>query len=224
MNDLHIHIEIDPELYTKNPDSSELGKKIISNSIELIYDIGFELFTFKKLGKRINSPESSIYRYFENKHKLLIYLTSWYWTWMEYRIVFATTNISSAENRLNNALDLLTKPILIDNDFSYVDEVMLSEIIFSESIKAYHTKKVDEENENGSFTSYKSVVNRVSDIVLEIKPTFQYPHMLISTVIEGAHHQKYFSEHLPSLTDMTSDKNAITKFYKELVFNLLKPN
>lgn len=221
MKDLHIHIEIDSELFTKNPDSSELGKKIISNSIELIYEIGFEQFTFKKLGQKISSPESSIYRYFDNKQKLLIYLTSWYWTWMEYKIVFATTNITSAKVRLSNALDLLTKPVLIDNDFSYVNEVLLSNIIFSESTKAYHTKNVDEANSIGSYKSYKAVVNRVGEMILEIKPDYKYPHMLISTVIEGAHHQKYFSEHLPALTDLTEDSEAITNFYKELTFNFL---
>ena len=193
MKNLHIHIEINPELYTKNPDSSILGKKIISNSIELINEIGFELFTFKKLALKTNSTESSIYRYFENKHKLLIYLTSWYWTWMEYKLVFATTNIESPSERLEKALELLTKPILKDNDFSYVNEAILSEIIFSESIKAYHTKNVDKDNSIGSYSAYKSVVNRVGELILEINPTFKYPHMLISTVIEGAHHQKYFS-------------------------------
>lgn len=224
MKDLKIQIEVHPELYTKNPDSSELGQKIISNSIILLNEIGFELFTFKKLGLKINSPESSIYRYFENKHKLLIYLTSWYWTWTEYRLVFATTNVESPITRLNKAIDLLTKPVLIDDDISYVNEVMLSQIIFSESIKAYHTRNVDEENSKGYFKAYKSVVKRVSDIVLEIKPTYKYPHMLISTLIEGAHQQKFFSEHLPSLTDIIKEKDAITNFYKELVFNLLKIN
>jgi hypothetical protein len=221
MKNLHLHIEIDYELYTKNPDSSELGKKIISNSISLIHQIGFEKFNFKKLGLKINSPESSIYRYFENKHKLLIYLTSWYWTWMEYKLVFATTNITSPKDRLNKALELLTTPVLIDNNFSYFNEILLSNIIFSESIKAYHTKNVDEANSIGSYKSYKTVVNLVAEIILEIKPNYQYPHMLISTVIEGAHHQKYFSEHLPDLTDLTEDNEAITKFYKELVFNFL---
>tara|TARA_B100000809_G_scaffold149298_1_gene146816 strand:+ start:27435 stop:28109 length:675 start_codon:yes stop_codon:yes gene_type:complete len=224
MKNLHIQIEIQPELYTKNPDSSELGRKIITNSILLMNEIGFELFTFKKLGQKINSTESSIYRYFENKHKLLIYLTSWYWTWTEYRLVFATTNVDSPIKRLDKAIDILTKPVLIDDDISYVNEVMLSQIIFSESVKTYHTKNVDEENRKGCFTAYKSVVKRVSDIVLEINPSYKYPHMLISTVIEGAHQQKYFSEHLPSLTDIVKEKDAITNFYKELVFNLLDKN
>ena len=222
MKNLHIQFEISPDLYSKNPDSSELGRNIISKSIELINEIGFEAFTFKKLGLLIESPESSIYRYFENKHILLIYLTSWYWTWTEYRLVFATTNINSPQERLKTSIDILTKPSLVDNPTSYVNEVLLCEIIFSESLKAYHTKNVDAENKKGFFKAYKSVVQRVSDIILEIDPKFEFPHMLISTVIEGAHQQKYFAEHLPTLTDITQEKNAISNFYTQLVFNFLK--
>jgi AcrR family transcriptional regulator len=221
MEDLNVQIEISPELYTKDPDTSDLGQKIISKSIELISEIGFEAYTFKKLGAIIESPESSIYRYFKSKHALLVYLTSWYWTWTEYRLVFATANVELPVERLKKSIEILTKPVLVDNSFSYVNEVLLSEIIFSESIKAYHTKSVDEENEKGCFKAYKKVVQRVSDIVLEIDSTIQFPHMLISTIIEGAHQQKYFSEHLPALTDEISKKNAITIFYTELVISYL---
>ncbi len=133
MERLKIHIEVSADLYSKNPDSSELGRSIVSNSIKLIHEIGYEDFTFKKLGALISSPESSIYRYFDNKKNLLIYLTSWYWTWTEYRIVMATTNIDSATTRLHKSLEILTKPVLMDLDFSYVNESLLSEIIFSES-------------------------------------------------------------------------------------------
>ena len=222
MKSLPIQIEISPSLYSKNPDSSELGRKIISKSIELLNEMGFEVFTFKKLGLAINSPESSIYRYFENKHTLLIYLTSWYWKWTEYRIFFATTNVDCAEERLRKAINILTKPVLEDNSISYVNEVLLSEIIFSESLKTYHTKNVDAENKKGCFKAYKSVVHRVSNIILEISPKYELPHMLISTVIEGAHQQKYFADHLPSLTDVTIAKDIISVFYTDLVFNFLK--
>ncbi|MBL1279513.1 MAG: TetR/AcrR family transcriptional regulator [Fluviicola sp.] len=222
MKNIHIQIEVSKELYTKNPDSSELGRKIISSSIELINEIGFESFTFKKLGATINSPESSIYRYFTNKQALLIYLTSWYWTWTEYRLVFAMTIVASIDERLNKCIEILTQPVEVDDDISYVNEILLSEIIFAESLKAYHTKNVDEQNKIGCFEAYKSVVQRVSDIVLEIQPDFEYPHMLISTIIEGAHQQKYFSEHLPALTDKVKDKKAINSFYTELTWNFLK--
>ena len=221
MKNLKIQIEINPDLYTKNPDSSELGRNIISNSIELLNEIGYEAFTFKKLGSRIESPESSIYRYFENKRALLIYLTSWYWSWMEYQIVFATMNVDSPVERLKIAIDLLTKPVLEDLSISYVNEVLLSEIVVTESLKAYHTKFVDEENKKGCFKAYKRVVQMVSDIVLEINPDYDYPHMLISTVIEGAHQQKYFAEHLPALTDKTKEQDSISNFYQEMVAKLL---
>ena len=66
----NIKIQVNPKTYVKDPETSTLGKRIIQNSILLIDEIGFEEFTFKKLGEKIGSNESSIYRYFENKHKL----------------------------------------------------------------------------------------------------------------------------------------------------------
>ena len=217
MENLHIHIAISSSLYTKNPESSDLGKKIVCKSIEMINELGFESFTFKKLGTAIGSNESSIYRYFESKHALLIYLINWYWSWIEYKLVFATTNVVSPKERLDNAIKLFTEQVEEDNAFTFINELLLNNIIISESAKAYHTKDVDKENEKGFYKTYKRVVQRVSNIVLEINPKFEFPHMLISTVIEGAHHQRYFSKHLPALTDVEEGKNNIVRFYTDLV-------
>lgn len=217
MESLPIHITINPELYTKNPESSDLGKKIVHTSIEMINDLGFESFTFRKLGVAIGSNESSIYRYFESKHALLVYLINWYWSWIEYKLVFTTANITSAKDKLNTAITLLTQEVKEDNSFTFINEVLLNKIIISESAKAYYTKDIDEENKKGFYKTYKRVVQRVSDIVLEINPKFEFPHMLISTVIEGAHHQRYFSQHLPALTDVEEGKNNVVRFYTDLV-------
>ena len=221
MENLAIHIVIDPNLYTKNPDSSELGRKIVSNSIEMIDELGFEGFTFKKLGTRIGSNESSIYRYFDNKHALLVYLISWYWSWVEYKLVFTITNKPSQIEQLTSAIEILTSQVTEDNSFSYINEVLLHRIIITESSKIYHNKDIDSENQKGFYKSYKSVVQRLSDIVLEVTPGYQYPHMLISTVIEGSHNQHYFSEHLPSLTDVEKGKATIVQFYTELVLKAI---
>lgn len=221
MQNLNIKINIGKELYLKNPDSSELGRKIISNSILLIDELGFEAFTFKKLSIKINSPESSIYRYFESKHMLLIYLTSWYWSWVEYKIVLATTNIELTTERLEKAIRVLTQPVLVDKSISYVNEVILDRIIIAESAKAFHTKNVDEENKNGCFETYKYMVNRVAAMVLEVNPQYEYPRMLISTIVEGAHQQRYFSEHLPALTDSKKGEDSITAFYTQMVVNMI---
>jgi len=221
MKNLQVNIKVSEELYSRNPDSTELGRKIITNSILMIKELGFESFTFKKLGARIGSPESSIYRYFESKHALLIYLVSWYWSWVDYKLVFATTNITSPNDRLQKAIDVLVQPVKVDHSISYVDEVLLSEIIITESVKAYHTKDVDDQNKKGCFSEYKRVVQRVSDVVLEVKPSYEFPHMLISTVIEGMHQQVYFAEHLPALTDVKKGKDVISEFYSHLVFSAL---
>ena len=222
MENLNIRIQISPTLYAKDPESSELGRHIICKSIEMINTLGFESFTFKKLGEAIGSNESSVYRYFANKHTLLIYLVNWYWSWMDYKIVLQTANIDDPKEKIMHAIELLAAVIKQDSDFSFINEVLLNKIIIMESSKAYHNKDIDIENEKGFFKTYKQVVHRVSEFVLEYNPKFEFPHMLVSTIIEGAHNQRFFAEHLPSLTDFKEGENNITRFYTNLVFNALK--
>jgi len=222
MNDLQVNIAIDSNLYCKNPESSDLGKKIVMNGIKMIHELGYESFTFKKLGTQIHSNESSIYRYFESKHTFLIYLVNWYWSWVEFKLELLTTNVFSAEEKLDKAIQLLKEQVKEDDTFTFINQVTLNKIIIAESVKAYHTKQVDKENEKGFYKTYKRVVQRVCDFVLEINPQFKFPHMLVSTIIEGAHHQRFFSEHLPSLTDFEEGKNNIVEFYKQLTKDALK--
>ena len=103
-----VKIAINDKIFLKDPESSDLGKKIIEHSILMIHEIGFEKFTFKKLGEVIKSNESSIYRYFENKHKLLLYLASWYWGWLEYQLVFSTNSIGDPSKKLEKAIEIVT--------------------------------------------------------------------------------------------------------------------
>ena len=79
-------ITLNKRLFVRDPQNTALGKKIIKHSILLIDEIGFEAFTFKKLARRMSSTEASVYRYFENKHMLLLYLVSWFWEWVTYLI------------------------------------------------------------------------------------------------------------------------------------------
>jgi len=217
-----VSIQINNKIYLKDPESTELGKNILTGGIDLIYDDGFDGFTFRKLSKKINSTEASIYRYFENKHKFLLYITSWYWGWMEYKLAFGMANISSPLDRLKKALLLLTEQVKEDGGFSHINEEKLNNIVISESSKAYLNREVDQENKFGVFQGYKQLVSRVSNVVLEVNPNYKYPHMLISTVIEGAHFQRYFAAHLPRLTDVVLNEDSITEFYKEMVFKAIK--
>ena len=217
----NISLQLNEKIYLKNPESSDLGQKIISNSIDMIESMGFETFTFGKLAKEISSTEASIYRYFENKHKLLLYLSSWYWAWLQYQLVFALANIECPRERLEKAIVLMTKGAREDNTFTHINEMKLHRIIISESAKAYLTKEVDTDNKEGMFLGYKQLVLRISDIIKEIDPDFKYPRMMVSTLIEGAHHQRYFAEHLPRLTDQVEGEDAITEFYRDMVFKAL---
>lgn len=226
MNQLlsNISIQVNPNLFIKNPESSALGKKILKGGIEQIDELGFEDFTFKKLGVHINSTEASVYRYFENKHMFLLYLTAWYWAWMEYRFVFTTANINDPNERLLKAITLLTEKVEEDGNIPHINEITLNKIVISESAKAYCTKSVDDDNDLGAYLGYKQLVQRVCDIILEINPNYKYPHMLVSTIIEGSHHQRFFSEHLPRLTDTVEGEDAIESFYNQLIFQAIQRN
>lgn len=216
----NIKIKIPCGIYIKDPETSDLGKKIVENSIILIEDIGFESFNFKKLGKLIGSNESSIYRYFESKHKLLIYLTSWYWGWIQYQLVIETHNISNSEEKLIKAIKTVTKTTEQDSEFSHINEILLNLIVINENSKSYSTKEVDTENKEGFFKLYKEVVIYLADIISNYKSTYQHSLTLASTVIEGALHQQFIKQHFKSLTNC-NDLVSPTSFFLDLTLNTL---
>ena len=217
-----ITITVSDTVYLKDPETSELGKRIITGAIDLLDEIGLEQFTFRKLALRIRSTEASIYRYFENKHKLLLYLVMWYWGWMEYRLVFRLANVAAAEDRLCRAIRLLTEQVVEDSSFSHINEVKLSRIVVAESLKAYLTRDVDLDNERGAFAYYKQLVERVAEIIGELNPDFAYPHMLVTTIVEGGHVQRHFAEHLPRLTNVSEDEeDSVVQFFTDLAFKTI---
>lgn len=212
----NVNIQVNAATHLKDPNSSELGKTIVAKCIEMIDDLGFENFNFRKLSQEIGTSEASVYRYFESKHKLLLYLTGWYWGWMEYKLALRLANIDDKAERLTRAISLLTEVAAEDSTFAHVSEVRLQRIVIAESPKAYLNKNVDSENKLGVFADYKRLVSIVSDIILEIDSNYRCPHMLISTIIEGSHVQRHFSAHLPTLTDIDKKEDLITPFYVEL--------
>ena len=52
-------IQLNPNLYLRDPAATKLGRKIIDFSIQLIDKMGFEEFTFRKLASAIHSTEAS---------------------------------------------------------------------------------------------------------------------------------------------------------------------
>lgn len=197
-----LQLNLHSHLYIRDPQNSALGIKIISESISLIHEIGFEAFTFKKLSQKIHSAEASIYRYFENKHRLLTYLIAWYWSYLEFRITYETHNISDPKEKLRIALRCITERLQDDPQFANISESVLQQVVIIESDKTYLTKTVDSYNEAGLFRGYKSLCVTIATYVKEINPDFAYPHSLVSTCLEAVHHQIFFAEHLPTLSDV----------------------
>ncbi|QOD61405.1 TetR/AcrR family transcriptional regulator [Polaribacter haliotis] len=216
-----LKISVPDKIFIKDPETSDLGRRIIENSIFLIDEIGFESFTFKKLGTKISSNESSIYRYFESKHMLLLYLSSWYWAWLEYKLVLETFSISNAYEKLEKAIITVTNKIIEDSKYSHINETILYKIIVNESSKSFLTKEVDSKNKEGYFEIYKRLISRLNEMILGVKPNYKYSFSLASTILEGGLHQHFLQEHFPSLTNIEKN-NTPTQFFIQLAKTALQ--
>ena len=206
---IEIKITLNDGLYLKEPQDSELGRNIIKHSILMIDKFGFEFFTFKKLAEEINSTEASIYRYFENKRLLLLFLVNWYWEWVSYLIKISTINIDDPKKKLQIIIHSFVFASKENRGVPYVNESKLHNIVISEGMKAYHTKDVGEKNSKGFFESYKDLAEAVSIVISEINPKFKYPFSLATNLFEMSNNHIYFAKHLPRLTDISIRENDV---------------
>ena len=220
-----LKFKVNDKLYLKDPEKSEIGKSILKHAIELIFDIGFEHFTFKKLAVKINSTEATIYRYFSSKYKLLTYILNWYWSYLELMCELKTSEIKIPLEKLKKILEIITH---YNNSCDEVDDYnigKLHSIGISESSKSYLVKEADEISKEMIFGPLESLCQCVSDIISEAKPDFAYPVSMASTLLETAHNQHFFSEHLPKLTDnhhKEENKKYVLGYLTHITFNLIK--
>lgn len=209
------------KLFLRDPYESALGRKIVKEGLALINKLGFEDFTFKKLAQEIQTTEAGIYRYFENKHRLLIYLVTWYWSYLEYKVIINITNINDPALRLKTVIKLLVQePLVSKSDF--ISEDQAYKLVMFEGSKAYLTRNVNKDNKARLFKPYKDLCARLAGMIKEYNPKFPFPASLASTVLEMSHAQKFFMTHLPSLTDHPNGKDQdIIRFIEDLCFSAL---
>jgi AcrR family transcriptional regulator len=221
----NLEIKINEKLFLRDPNSTELGRKIVKHGIIMIEEIGLEDFTFKKLALSMETTEASIYRYFENKQLFLIYVVSWYWNWLEYLIIYKTNNLTDPIQKMDIVLDIL---LLNTQDYidggPEVDKRILHLLVIKESSKSYLTHQVQKYNEAQFFKPYKSLCNRIATILLEINPDYTYSKNLTSTLLLMARNLYFFMHNLPSLTDFSEQKeiNNTKNFLMELVKSSVK--
>jgi len=218
-------LKIHNGLYIRDPKDTVLGRSILRNSITLIDELGFEHFTFKKLAFHIKSTEASVYRYFENKHLLLLYFYNWYWEYLYANIQSKLENENSSTEKLKIAIDGILFSIKKNPEIDFIDEDILHRIMVSQADKVIRIKEVTEENRNGFFLAYKKVVKSIADIILEIEPNFPYARILASTLMEIPNQQLYYAENLPSLTNLQHNEEnqyEIQKVMENMAFSWIK--
>jgi AcrR family transcriptional regulator len=221
--DYSLNFKGNENIYLRDPEGTELGKQIVKHAIELIHKLGFEHFTFKKLAHEINTTEASIYRYFTNKHRLLLYILNWYWSYMEYLVVIQLEPIQDLGAKIERLVELFTRELPELQGLSDYNRNVLHQIVISESSKVYLVKEVKEINKNEVFKPYKDLCARVSELIKAYHPAYLFPHSLSTTLIETAHSQLFFSTHLPKLTDVKSGDpiTFVEQYLKDLVFKAL---
>jgi AcrR family transcriptional regulator len=217
-----IRIGVHEKIFIKDPESTELGKRIVQKGVELIEAVGLEQFNFKKLATALGVSESSIYRYFENKYMFLLYISAWYWTWMETFLVFATSHLHASEEKIFKVVQ-----ILCQEDWSTVHSPQFSvgrmrRILVAESSKAFLRKEIDAMNAEGIFSGFKQLTGRISELFIQVKPKYPYPDMLASMLIEAIFHQQFLLAHFPSLDNTRGESDKLVRFFTHMVTSTLK--
>ena len=218
----NFRIEVNSSLFIKNPTSSKLGESIVKEGLSLLENIGYEDFTFKKLAISIQTTESTLYRYFENKHQFLMYLFNYYWTWMEVNFTMAITNISDPQEQLKRIIGVLVTQAPQKIGSLLLDEFLLKQVITNESSKTFLNKKVDEENKAGYYLTFKRNVCLISEVLLKMNPNYLYPNALAATLIEASFHQRYFGLHLPRLTNINQKDDLVESFFTDTLLKAIK--
>ncbi len=220
---IQVKFDINKSIYLRNPESSELGNNIIKKAIDLIYLLGFDAFTFKKLALEVNCTEASIYRYFENKHKLLLYILNWYWRYLDYLIKFKFESIATPSQKLELIIKILCSELQEYSGPMEYNIKFLNSIIISESSKVYLIKEVDSINKNDVFKPYKDLCASIAEVITSCNPSYKYANSLGVTLIETAHQQQFFIDHLPKLTNITAKtKNGfVNSFLQDLAFKAI---
>lgn len=223
----NILFQLNDKLFVRDPQRTDMGQVLVSKSIEMIDQMGFEWFTFRKLATEVQTTEPTIYRYFANKHRLLHYLVDWYWTLINFQIEYSINNINEAEEKLAVCLSVLSGQQL-PHTLAPVNISALHRIVVCEWDKTFLTKTVDHDYQAGLHEPFKETCKKISNIVQEVNPHYPFPHSLVSTTIHAAKHQIFYTQHLPILSDLKDDADNLNEnlfqFLKSFVMNALQSN
>lgn len=217
--ELNIEFKMNECLFLRDPNATELGRRILQHGLAMIYEMGLEEMTFRKLATRIGTTEASIYRYFENKHRLLAYFSAWHWNLMQYQIIFNTKNLEIPAQKVAAVIQILTNETSdsLQMDNAFFDKEQLKTVVIRENPKVYLTKNIKQDVEKRILKPYEDLVHYIGNIFKEYQPNFQYPNSLASLAIETAFRQAFFRKNLPNIEEKD---NAL--FLSNLIMDALR--
>jgi AcrR family transcriptional regulator len=217
----HIELQIPNCLFQKNPRETEIGNKLVETATHLIAQLGLEQFTIKKLALETGCTEATVYRYFENKHQLMLYIMNIFWGWQEYLLVFSTQNIHNESEKMKRAIALLANP-----DFGFLpyrkfaNSVLLAAI--NEGVKIHIIRNLKDEIENGSMAAYRNLAQRIAGLIKSFDKTYAYPHALAMQLMDAAIHQQFCHRYLRGVSEAALNKEHIENFLIGLLPKRLK--
>ncbi|MBU6323957.1 MAG: TetR/AcrR family transcriptional regulator [Bacteroidetes bacterium] len=219
MDSSDIHTEVGRLLngpaYLKDPDSSETGRDILLFGAEMMACGGIESFTFRKLASRAGITEATVYRYFSNKHQLLLYLLNRYWNALEYKAMQETVHINEPLERLQRLAELLTGPVAQAGKDEFAGH--LYAIAMSESVKVHLGTETGSDWQKGMLNGYARITGLVAETLRTANPDYPYPRAWAATFVDSAMQQQFLLRHLPELTEVQSAPTSLTRFLLSLI-------
>jgi AcrR family transcriptional regulator len=191
--------------------------------VQIIDEIGMERFTFKKLANTLQTTESSVYRYFENKHMLLLYMSTWYWSWLETYMVFRTANLTDPKDKLRIMISILCKDDWENKVMNSMNLNLLKRIVVSESPKAYMAKQTGNLPMDEIFRGFEQLCLRFEELFRVINPEFRHTRRLSSTMIEGVLQQTFYVTYLTSFSSIEENQkdDSISLFFYDMSMAML---
>lgn len=221
-NEEFVRIVVDRQLYLRDPQETALGRRLISEAVEMIAEVGIENFTFSKLARHCSSTEASVYRYFHNKHELLGYLVAWYWAWLDYQVRFRCNNITAPARRLEIVVQSLAGSTLSRGITPWINEEMLHRLVTGESGKL---QLAGEHTAARAYAHQEIFTQRIAGIISEARPRYHYPKALASLLIQQSHQQRWYASHFPALTEVRiqgQDSKPLVKFLEHILLSCLQ--
>ncbi|MEZ4800039.1 MAG: TetR/AcrR family transcriptional regulator [Flavobacteriales bacterium] len=207
-------VQLNKALFTKDPATSDIGKEILKHGVLLLHEEGLEAFTFKKLAQAMDSTETTIYRYFQNKHQLLMYICSFYWSQLEWKMAFATANIECPATKLDKALKVLVQTC--NQTDGWINEKILQRVVSAESGKVFDAHHASTDDLKGYYSAYHSLVDRLAEILLLNNPTLKSSHGLATAIVDTAHRELFYYFYYPKMNDAVKNQQSMVQLLQLL--------